>query len=251
MKDYTVSETCKLPSGAVIYDKPFDPVITLHSMQTRHEMMRLAPGEYPYKTLCDIIDDCIVDDIPMSSYDMFFGDYQYLLYKLRTVTYGKEYKLQVTCPFCGETYDGSIDLDTLEVLNNVDEFKKYMEFDLKFSKKHVKLKYQTPRMLDQVNIKTSEFKRKTNLISTDATIVYTTSLLIDTIDGKKIDEVTLEEFVRNLPMGDTNTILQYADKLSSSLGVNSLVDCTCPVCGISSKVMVRSDKQFFRPALDI
>ena len=63
MKDYTISESFTLPSKGLIYDKKFDPIITLHSMQTRHEMMRLSPGEYPYKSLCDIIDDCIVSDI--------------------------------------------------------------------------------------------------------------------------------------------------------------------------------------------
>ena len=52
MKDYTISESFTLPSKGLIYDKKFDPIITLHSMQTRHEMMRLSPGEYPYKSLC-------------------------------------------------------------------------------------------------------------------------------------------------------------------------------------------------------
>nr|DAE18940.1 MAG TPA: baseplate protein [Siphoviridae sp. ctiOl67] len=141
MKDYTISESFTLPSKGLIYDTKFDPIVTIHSMQTRHEMMRLSPGEYPYKSLCDIIDDCMVNDIPISSYDMFFGDYQYLLYKLRTVTYGKEYKLSVTCPICGETYEGSIDLDELEVLDNVDSFNNYLEFDLPYSKKHVVLNY--------------------------------------------------------------------------------------------------------------
>lgn len=251
MKDYTISESFTLPSKGLIYDTKFDPIVTIHSMQTRHEMMRLSPGDYPYKSLCDIIDDCMVSDIPLSSYDMFFGDYQYLLYKLRTVTYGKEYRLSVTCPICGETYEGSIDLDTLEVLDNIDAFNKYLEFDLPYSKKHIVLNYQTPRMFDTIANKTKEFKKKSNMLSTDATIVYSTCLLIHSVDGKLLDEITLEDFVRNLPMGDTNTILQYAEKLNSSLGVNSFVECTCPVCGIDSKVVVRSDKQFFRPALDI
>ena len=161
---------------------------------------------------------------------------------MRTVTYGKEYRLSVTCPICGETYEGSVDLDTLEVLDDVDAFNKYLEFDLPYSKKHIVLNYQTPRMFDTIANKTKEFKKKSNMLSTDATIVYSTCLLIHSVDGKLLDEVTLEDFVRNLPMGDTNTILQYAEKLNSSLGVNSFVECTCPVCGIDSKVVVRSDK---------
>ena len=106
-------------------------------------------------------------------------------------------------------------------------------------------------MLDNIANKTKDFKKKSNMLSTDATIVYTTCLLIHSVDGKQLDEITLEDFIRNLPMGDTNTILQYAEKLNSSLGVNSVIECTCPVCGIDSNVVVRSDKQFFRPALDI
>ena len=75
MKDYTISESFTLPSKGLIYDKKFDPIVTIHSMQTRHEMMRLSPGEYPYKSLCDIIHDCIVSDIDINARTYFWHLY--------------------------------------------------------------------------------------------------------------------------------------------------------------------------------
>jgi len=39
-------------------------------------------------------------------------------------------------------------------------------------------------------------------------------LLVDKIDGKEVDEVELEQWITQLPLADTNTILQYSDKFN-------------------------------------
>ena len=67
--------------------------------------------------ICEIIDECLVENPGISSYDMCLADYQFLLHKLRVVTYGKDYKLEFTCPFCGSKEEATIDLDSLEVRN--------------------------------------------------------------------------------------------------------------------------------------
>ena len=36
--------------------------------------------EYDQTIICEIIDDCIVDDIGISTYDMCLADYQFLLH---------------------------------------------------------------------------------------------------------------------------------------------------------------------------
>ena len=63
-------------------------------MTTVEEMRRLAPSEHTYKNLCELIDDCMVEPIGMSVYDMHLADYQYLLHRLRIVTYGVDYKYE-------------------------------------------------------------------------------------------------------------------------------------------------------------
>ena len=84
--DYTIAETYTLPSRGKIYGTVVSDQVKLRSMTIEEEMKRLSHTDTPYKTLCEVIDDCIVEPIGISSYEMCLGDYQYLLHRLRVVT---------------------------------------------------------------------------------------------------------------------------------------------------------------------
>jgi len=123
--NYTIAETYELPSEGKIYSQTVDPLIKLSSMQTQHELRRLNRTDRPLKTMADIIDDCMVDKCGISSYDMCISDYQFLLHKIRTVTYGPEYKCTTTCPLCGEQNNSVVNLDEIKITKYSEEFKRY------------------------------------------------------------------------------------------------------------------------------
>jgi len=250
-KDYTIAEFFTLPSEGKVYSELIDSRVQLRSMTTAEEMRRLSPTDHPYENLCSIIDDCIVQGPPISSYDMCLGDYQFLLYKLRIVTYGPEYSIQTTCPYCRTTQSSKINLEDLVVKNYSEEVEKYKEVTLPVSKKKITLKMTTPKMLDNIRDRLKEFKRKTGDKTLDASIIYSISSVIDKIDGKKINEAKLEEFIRNLPMKDTNIIANYSDKLNSMIGIDNRLDFICDMCGLEHKGNLSITNEFFRPALDI
>ena len=91
----TILEYFELPSKGLIYNNEGReiPKFKMRSMTTVEEMKRLSHCEDAYRLISEIIDDCILDKIGISSYDMHIGDYQYLLHRLRVVTYGSEYKV--------------------------------------------------------------------------------------------------------------------------------------------------------------
>jgi len=109
MDNWTIQESFVLPSHGKVYDTDVKENFTLRSMTTNEEMIRLAPSEHEYDTLCNLIDRCMVESPGISAYDMCIGDYQYCLYMLRIVTYGAEYRISPKCPYCGninkETFD--------------------------------------------------------------------------------------------------------------------------------------------------
>lgn len=251
MNNYTISETYTLPSLGKIYDVEVNPQVTIKSMTTEQEQKRLAVTDYPYKMLCEIIDDCIVDDIGISSYDMCIGDYQFLLHKLRVVTYGSDYKMDVTCPHCGSAGSEVINLDSLPIIYYDDNFDRYKEFDLPKTKVHIKLKIQTPRLLDNITQQTKQFKQKFKEYTSDPTLTFTLKNLIETIDGKKPDPVKIDSWIKNLPMADVNTIITYAEKMNSLIGVDTELILTCDVCKLSRIAQLSMSQEFFRPALDI
>jgi hypothetical protein len=88
LTDYTIMEGYELPSKGKIYSDSVNPHVELRSMTARDEMKRLSPSSTPLKTLADIIEGCCIEKPKVHVYDMALGDYEFLLHKLRIVTYG-------------------------------------------------------------------------------------------------------------------------------------------------------------------
>lgn len=200
--------------------------------------------------MADILDDCIVEDIGISSYDLCVGDYQFLMHKLRVVTYGPMYPLECKCPYCLSTTEETINLDDIPVKEYKDKLQSNLEFDLPKSKKHIKLRMQTPRMLDDVSMEVRDFKKRAPSFSGDPAFLFTIKSLIVEVDGEKPDFITIENWIRDLPAADSNYILRKADKLIEGIGLDLDLEITCPVCGLTYKSPFRVTSEFFRPEID-
>lgn len=247
----TIKEDFTLPSKGKVYDTKVIPEVALRSMTTEDEMKRLAHSERQYKVLCDVIDDCMVGTKPgISSYDMCLGDYQYLLHRLRSVTYGAEYRVDTYCPFCGAVNKQTINLDELEVKEYNEDLEKYLNITLPKTKKLVRLKLQTPRSIDDIAIKKKEMMKRNPEMESDPGLLLTIKSLIDTIDGEILDSVKLDVVVRKLPMADTNYILKCAEKLATAIGVETDFHCTCKECGGDYVSSFRISPEFFGPDID-
>lgn len=246
-RDYTIAETYELPSKGLIYDKKVEPSVKIRSMTTEDEMKRLTSSDKPYKILCDIIDDCIVDPIGISSYDMHLGDYEFLLHKLRTVTYGAEYKMSVTCPICGNVSEVTCNLDELQVNAYDEDFEKLREVTLPKTGKIIELRFQTPRVLDNIQARKKDIMKKNPEMLVDPGFLLTLTSYIKSIDGQVLREDQIESFVRKLPMGDANYLLNKAQELNDRIGLNTNFDCTCKHCGYEMMSTFRFTPEFFRP----
>ena len=252
MTNYSIAEEYTLPSLGKVYTQKIDPVVKLRSMTTEEEMKRLAPSDRQYKNLCEVIDDCIINPVGISSYDMCLADYQFLLHKLRIVTYGSEYKTTSVCPYCGTECSVSVDLNELLVTTcNLEDVSKYMDIELPRTKKRVHITLQTPRMLDEISVRNKELIKKSKGAASDSTLIYTLCSLISTIDGQSLDPIKKEEFVRNLPMMDTNYIMKHAKKLVESFGIVPYIEETCTFCGLDYTSSFRFTSEFFGPSVDI
>lgn len=250
MSNYSIAEEFTLPSLGKVYSTNVTPTVKLRSMTTEEEMKRLSPSDRAYKNLCEIIDDCLVEDPGISSYDMCLADYQFLLHKLRVVTYGSDYPVTSLCPYCKNDNENVVDMNNIEVTYyNPDEFAKYFEFVLPVTKKRIKLKLQTPRMVDDVNERNKELKRKSKGKSVDSAFLFSLESLIETVDGEVLDPIKREDFVRALPMMDTNYIMKHGEKLVESFGVDNSLSFTCPLCGLDYTTSFRITKEFFGPTV--
>ena len=250
MEDYVIAEEYTLPSKGMVYDQKVNPDIKIRSMTTEEEMKRLSKTDSPYKMLSEIIDDCLVVKPGINTYDMCVADYQFLLHKLRTVTYGADYKVNNICPICGSLNEDVINLEDLKVSQYSDELDKYMHITLPMTKKLIDLRMQTPRMLDDINRKAKELSSKSPNMKSDPAFLFSLKSMIDKVDGEKMDDVKLEQFLRHLPMKDTNYIIRSMQKLNLSLGVDTIVTNTCKSCGGEYTTTFPITDEFFGPSID-
>ena len=248
MDNYTIAESYTLPSKGLVYDTKVNPNIRIRSMTTEEEMKRLGYSNLQYKMLAEIIDDCLIEKPGISAYDMCISDYQFLLFKLREVTYGKDYKTITRCPVCGESLVRTIDLSKLDVVEYSNEMDKYFNITLPRTKKQLKIRLQTPRMLDDVKVRAEEQKKKYPDLKGEPAFLFTLESVIVSVDGEVLDPVKLSTFVRHLPMMDANYILKSLDKIS--FGLESIMNTTCDSCGANFSYPFPFTSEFFGPGID-
>lgn len=247
--NYTISETYDLPSRGKVYSQAVNPVIKLRSMTTSHEIMRLSHSDRPMKVMSDIIDDCMVEKCGISAYDMCVADYQFLLHKLRVVTYGTEYRVTAPCTLCGTNNTKILNLDEIECVPFSDKCRQYLSFELPRSRDMISLNIITPRMMDTIQIKTKEMKKQRQGFNGDLEWLNTLICYIDTVNGEKKMDYAMEEYVKALPLADSNYINNMANQFVKSFGLNNEVEFECDFCGLSYKSPFRLTNEFYRPGL--
>ena len=247
--NFTIMEGYELPSNGKIYvEKTVNPHIELRSMTAREEMRRLSPSSTPLKTLADIIEDCCVEKPAIHVYDMSLGDYEFLLHKLRIVTYGEDYKVALRCPECGEMIEAVAKLGQLDVKEfDEEKLRNLQTFTLPKSGHVVTLNFQTPRILEETEVKVKDMKRRYKNATIDFETLVRMLINIDLIDGEKKPEHELENIVTSLPAIDMQKILNNIDALNKQIGLDNTLYLTCPKCGEEVTTFFRFGPEFFRP----
>ena len=248
--DYTIYGEYTLPSLGKIYGVEVNPNVKLRSMTVAEEMKRLNNTEKPYKCLADIIDDCLVENPGISSYDMCLGDFQFLLHRLRVVTYGSNYKISTKCPYCGFINSGEISLLDMSVSSYTEDIEKLFDIVLPVSGKRIRLQMQTPRIVDEINARTKEIASKRKSSSKDSAFSMSIESFIKSVDGETLDVIKKADFVKSLSMKDVNYIIQAEEKINEGIGINAELDCTCDICGLDYTSPFRVTGEFFRPSID-
>ncbi len=243
----TIAEEFTLPSKGLIYDQRFDPTIELRSMTVAEEMKRLTYTERPFKLMSDIIEDCLLTKLPVHVYDMCLGDYEYLLHKLRIITYGSDYKIPFICPKCGEVTENEYDLNNLKISELSMDDKINFNLILPDSHKNIKLKFHTPRDIDNITLRSSKLKKEFPEMEADPIYMLTLESMIDLVDNEKMNQAFLENWIKKLSMKDANVILQSANKLNEKVGIDTNITLHCDKCNNDVKTTFRITDEFFRP----
>lgn len=183
------------------------------------------------------------------------ADTLYLLFKLRSLSYGDTYRFRTRCPECGRKIDISLDLSELTVDLLESGFEDKLVVTLPHRGDKVYTKILTNEDIEDINkeIKRRKKKRDTDDSEYVLRIVYAIEkiqLAEPDKDGKK--EITsafeIESYVENLTDLDATAIASSRD--SVSFGIVPFVEQVCPECHEYIDVSVNFSGEFFRPTFN-
>lgn len=249
--NYSIAEYVNLPSEGKIYDKPVNAEIKLRAMTGRDELKR-SGGKNNLRVLAEVIEDCMIEKPAVHVYDMALGDYEYLLHRLRVISIGTKYKMNVYCPYCGRQHEAVADLDQIQVITyEKEEWEKAKYIVLPDAGSTITLRFQTPRMVDEQTTKLKEMKRRYKNAQLDFSKLVLLKSIIAEVDGQFMDEMKLEDYIMGLSARDMNIIIQSEDKLNACIGIDArlIVDCPDPDCGAEIATRFQYGQEFFEPTI--
>jgi hypothetical protein len=191
-----------------------------------------------------VLQSCIASDIDAK--DILVFDNNYLLFRLRQISYGDEYTFKIKCnnDYCGKEFEHTIKISELKFNTLPDDVVEPIEVKLPRSKYTVKLIY--PRLVhsEEIFMRDAGREKKSddrNLTQLDNLIVTTISILDPS--GKEVPPRDWEDFYESLVGVDRATL---TDSIKLDTGVDTLKDVNCPYCGKSYDGTIPIGAEFFR-----
>lgn len=246
----SINETYVLPSKG-IFDNIPDGKVTLRMMTTKEEKLRLGSKDNFYKTIATIISRCIIDpEGPIDVASMCQQDFVFLMYKLRTISYGPEYKMTVKCPECGNVFSTTVDLDKVEVKYLSSTFTNTFDVGpLPVSGKMVTCKLL--KMSDTLDIlkESDDILKKFPDYEGDPMLELTLKREIVKVDGKELPDHKLKQFIDDMYVKDLNYVdREYVKR--TDFGMITEAESVCKKCGNHFTHDITYGPEFFRPSVD-
>jgi hypothetical protein len=237
-----------LPSGGKFYDGengPIDGVLHIRPMTGKEEEI-LATQRFIKKgqAINMIFKNCIQENYDA---DKFLGvDRVYLLIYLRGISYSQEYDVEIKCPECDRKFATIIELGTLEVERCPDDFN-ISNLSGTLPNTGFSFSYRLSRGFDDQQVqdhKDRKLKGFDNIVQSDDTLLFRTTLLVEEIHGFT-DKNDILELLKQLPINDVAHLRNVCT--TPPFGVNTDVEIHCPGCLQDFTVDLPLEANFFFP----
>lgn len=216
LKDLPLSDVASInvPSGAKVSLKP----ITFEE-----EKLLINSSNAKQDPLDILISRCVTID---GDDDLLFIDKVYLLFKLRQISFGNEYKFRIACPSCrvDDTYSVMIDQIPVEGLDTTDP----VTVELPMCKKKAVIRRAT--MADE------------KYISNGEAVLDNAWRFVQSVEGYDSKKV-ISKLISKLPAGDVNKIISTF--MCRGYGLQTEVGISCKDCGSNNIIDLPLTKDFF------
>lgn len=241
---FTEEHEIKIPTGGKLYQDADDEdirngIVRLQPMSLADEEIITNQTYVKNGTVfTKLLNNCILNNFDAKNFTAY--DTYYLIYALRQITYGSDYKFNIECDSCGKINECEIDMNEVEFSE--------LEGD-ETSEKTIKLPVSkfTITIRNGVIGDESEIKKlsKKNEEAGDVILSYVvrTIALLDDKD-EPVNPSDFIDFFLALPGRDRAAITE-AFKNIDGLQVPK-IGYVCPKCGTEHEIEIPFTKEFFR-----
>lgn len=231
----------ELPSQG-IFDGPTR--VTIRPMTTHEEKIIYTARDDSF--LDKLVKSCIVEPKDCDLSKLASADITYLLFMIREMTFGPNYKQTIQCPYCNLKQDIEIDITKMKTyLLDMEELSKYNTITLPVCGDTIKIRLLSNKDLDEIK---TNVKRATKSGSIDDPegyeYTYRFAKIIETINGEEKETKEVIEYLDNLNLRDFNEIKKALGSIHIGLDTTNI--CVCKKCGEEVEVQGLIVPEFFR-----
>ncbi|WP_299995952.1 hypothetical protein [uncultured Clostridium sp.] len=244
-----IQETFRLPSNGQLYNGTIPSEVRLRAMNTLDERTRLASTN-PFKSTPKLIRNCL-EGMDFDTEDLKIFDLYFLMFKLREVTYGPDYKVRPTCNSCGSSQAVVVNLSELET-NFLEEGDiEPFDIELPVSGDHLGCKYLSSRDLNNLQNEVERMKSKApDEDEADLSFIPGLASRIVTVNDEEWPRSKIVGYLQNMHARDYNYFEKKYIDITNKPGINLNYVSTCPKCGAPIIFEVPVLSEFFRPSID-
>lgn len=191
-----------------------------------------------------VIDNCIASDIEAK--DILLFDSNFLLFYLRSISYGDEYKFKLKCnnSACEQEFEHKVKISELSFEELPEEVQEPIV--VKLPKTGYKVQTIMPRLFHSEEIYSRNLKKKKSTTDADSRMIdnlLATTVKITDPDGNEIKAGDWEDFYHAIPGMDRASLKEKTD---FSTGIETLDGVVCPYCGTDYSGTIPIGTEFFR-----
>ena len=218
--------------------------VTVRPMTTIEEKMIYTARDSSF--LNKIVKSCIVEPADVNLDNLHSADITYLLYMIREMTFGPNYKQVMQCPYCNLKQDIEIDITEMTTyLLDFEELAKLSEFTLPVCGDTLKIKLLSNGDIEDINKTIKRLVKDDKLQDPDGyEYTYRFAKLIETINGEEKDIKEVVSYLDNLNLRDFNEIKRALSQIR--IGLDTTNVRVCKKCGEEVEVQGVAVPEFFR-----
>ena len=221
-------------------------VITIKALQRKDKKKVLMSNTDDI--LLSLLQACIVNPENFNVYNLLPFESQYLLYRLRILTYGNENTFEDRCPYCGEINKVTMDLNSIPIIDIPDNFKLTFDIALPVSGDVLTCRLLTEGELSKIRKDSKEFTDNTGAEDLDR--IWESRIVA--INGQtKLAPIEISQYLDEMLDYDSEYFMEYYGKYSGNYGLQTKLHYACDKCNRKVESEMPSIATFFRPELKI